>query len=117
MDKEGIYSQIQSLKSFKKGTAKDSSAIELIKSTGYVNIIDMLLLPLYFSWEHSKFGTLEEVAFETYLINAYCLYTHSKRKCNNQLIKILKKTSHRRNLSHDTRNLVNSLIETYSNFE
>ena len=58
MDKAGIYTQIQSLKATKKATAKDSCALELIRTTGYVNIIDMLLLPLYYTWEHSKYGTL-----------------------------------------------------------
>ena len=105
MDKAGIYTQIQSLKATKKATAKDSCALELIRTTGYVNIIDMLLLPLYYTWEHSKYGTLEEVSFENYLLKAY----------TNQIVLILKRTSVKRSLSQDTKYIVNSLLETYSN--
>ena len=64
MDKTALYTQIQSLKATKKGTAKNSCAIELIRNTGYMNIVDMLLLPL----RTMKFGTLEDVRFETYFV-------------------------------------------------
>ncbi len=115
MDKAGIYTQIQSLKATKKATAKDSCALELIRTTGYVNIIDMLLLPLYYTWEHSKYGTLEEVSFENYLLKAYNRYCLSTKAYTNQIVLILKRTSVKRSLSQDTKYIVNSLLETYSN--
>ena len=115
MDKTGLYTQILSLKATKKGTAKNSCAKELIRNTGYVNIIDMLLLPLYYQWEQLKFGTLEDVRFETYLKKAYERYCQSTKKYTIQIVLILKKISLRRNLSKDTKTIVNSLLETYSN--
>lgn len=78
MDKTALYTQIQSLKATKKGTAKNSCAIELIRNTGYMNIVDMLLLPL----RTMKFGTLEDVRFETYLKRAYERYCHFLRAHN-----------------------------------
>ena len=114
MDKTGLYTQIQSLKATKKGTAKNSCAIELIRNTGYVNIIDMLLLPLYYQWE-LKFGTLEDVRFETYLKKAYERYCRSTKNYTTQIVQILKKISLRGGLSKDTKFIVNSLLETYSN--
>ena len=113
MDKEDIYTQIISLKSTKKGTTNDSCALELIRTTGYVNIIDMLLLPLYYTWEHSKYGTLEEVSFETYLVKAYTRYSLSTKKYKDQFLLILWKTSTQKDLSQETRFIVISLLETY----
>ena len=114
MDKAVIYTQILSLKATKKGTTRDSCALELIRITGYVNIIDMLLLPLYYTWEHHKYGTLEEVNFETYLVKAYTRYSLSTKKYKDQIVLILRKTSTQKDLSQETKSIVMSLLETYS---
>jgi hypothetical protein len=114
MDKAVIYTQILSLKATKKGTTRDSCALELIRITGYVNIIDMLLLPLYYTWEHLKYGTLEEVNFETYLVKAYTRYSLSTKKYKDQIVLILRKTSTQKDLSQETKSIVMSLLETYS---
>ena len=115
MLKEEVYTQIQSLKASKKGTFNDSCAIELIRSTGYVNIVDMLLLPLYYTWEHSEYGTLAQVRFESYLANAYHLYSLSTKDYNKKIVCILEECSVQDNLSHDTKKQVISLLNTYSN--
>lgn len=115
MDREEVYSQIQSLKAAKKGAFKDSCAIELIRSTGYANIIDMLLLPLYYTWEHYEYGTLDQVAFENYLTNAYHLYCLSTKDYITQIVLILKKCSVKKNLSQDTKIKITSLLDMYSN--
>lgn len=113
MDKAGIYTQILLLKASKKGTSNDKLSIELIRITGYVNIIDMLLLPLYYMWEH-EYGTLEEVRFETYLMKAYTRYSLSTKNYTNQLMMILRKTSAKKELSQKTKSIVKSLLKTYS---
>ena len=114
MDKDEIHRQIISLKAIKK-TSKNPCALELIRTTGYVNIIDMLLLPLYYKWEKSNFGTLEEVNFENYLTKAYNRYCLSTNNYNNQMIIILQKTSTKKKLSNGTKSVVYSLIEIYTN--
>lgn len=115
MDKEGVFAQIQSLKASKKGAFKDNCATELIRTTGYVNIIDMLLLPLYYTWEHSNFGTLDDVCFEKYLMNAYQLYCMSTKDYTSQIVLILKKNFVQKGLSNDTKEIVELLLDTYSN--
>lgn len=115
MDKESVYAQIQSLKASKKEVFKDNCAIELIRTTGYSNIIDMLLLPLYYIWEHSDFGTLDDVCFESYLMNAYHLYCLSTKDYTNQIVLILTKSSVQNNISKETKMKIASLLDTYSN--
>lgn len=117
MDKESVYAQIQSLKASKKEAFMDNYAIELIRTTGYVNIIDMLLLPLYYTWEHSNFGTLDDVRFEKYLMNAYHLYCLSTKDYTSQIVLILKKTSVQKTISLETKIIVESLLDTYLNIE
>lgn len=114
MCKKEVYTQIQSLKAAKKGAFNDSCAIELIRITGYANIVDILLLPLYYTWEHFEYGTLEQVCFESYLRNAYSLYCLSTKDYTRQIVLILKECSVQENLSHGTKKQVNSLLETYS---
>ena len=115
MDKESVYTQIQSLKASKKEVFKDNCAIELIRTTGYSNIMDMLLLPLYYAWEHSDYGTLDQVGFEKYLTNAYHLYCLSTKDYTSQIVLILKKASLQKRLSYNTKHIVVSLLCTYSN--
>jgi len=115
MLKEEVYTQIQSLKTAKKGAFNDSCAIELIRSTGYVNIVDILLLPLYYTWEHRKYGTLDQVCFESYLANAYHHYSLSTKDYNKKIVCILEECSVEDILSHGTKNQVISLLNTYSN--
>lgn len=114
MCKKEVYTQIQSLKAAKKGAFNDSCAIELIRITGYANIVDILLLPLYYTWEHSDYGTLDQVCFESYLSNAYRLYSVSTKEYFKHIIMILEECSIQDNLSHGTKDKVISLLETYS---
>ena len=115
MGKESLYSLILELKEIKKGTSSmDSCAIELIRTTGYVNIVDMLLLPLYYTWEHSHYGTLDDVGFETYLMKAYLRYRLSTKDYTDRIVSVLMKTASKGNLTGKTQTMVNSLIEIYS---
>ena len=62
----------------------------------------------------SDYGTLEDVNFETYLLKAYNRYCLSKKDYIIQIVMILNKTCAKRKLSRDTKIIVGSLLETYS---
>ena len=114
MNKEIIYTQIFLLKTEKKETSDNSCAIELIRTTGYVNIIDMLLLPLYYTWEYSGMGALDEVQFEFYLMKAYKRFCTATRIYTRQIILILKKAILKEGLTPKTRSIIKKLITIYS---
>lgn len=111
--KDVIQSQILSLKALKKNPSHFRSSTELIRATGYVNIVDMLLLPLYYTWEHWRLGSLNEVFFEDYLENSYQKFSFSTRKYIRKLIRMMKKTTADKMLSVETKSIVNSLVKTY----
>jgi len=111
MAKEIIYEQIKSLKARKGDT---DLLTELIKTTGYVNIIDILLLPLYFTWEQ-KYGNLNEVCFEKYLENPYQRFCLSTRMYTRLILSLLKRKVKQNSLSQENRNMIESLIKIYSN--
>lgn len=113
MDKDSLHTQIFCLKEIKGDPCKESFAIELMKVTGYVNIIDLLLLPLYYAWEHLNYGTLDEVRFETYLKKSYKRYCHSAKRYTREMVAILKRASSL-GLSQETKTIIESLIKTYS---
>ena len=114
MRKRDIYIQILALKSTRREYGNNPCSAELIRTTGYVNIIDMLLLPLYYSWERLGLGTLEDVCFETYLTNAYKLFCHSALSYIRQLLVLLRRVSNIRDLSQVTKSMIVSLIRLYS---
>lgn len=114
MKKEELYSQINTLKAYKKGMPDARCATDLIKASGYVNIIDMLLLPLYYSWNRLGFGTLCDAGFEFYLNRAYCRFRDSIAVYTLQLLLLLKKVSSIKRLSNCCLALVKSLIGLYS---
>ena len=114
MDKDSLHTQIFCLKEIKGNPCKESFAIELMKVTGYVNIIDLLLLPLYYAWEHLNYGTLDEVRFETYLKKSYKRYCHSAKRYTRKIVTILNIASSGR-LSQETQTIIESLIKTYNN--
>ena len=116
MKQEELYIQILSLKATKGYADKALCAIELMRTTGYVNIIDMLLLPLYYAWEKMGFGTLEEVRFESYLKKAYILFCHASVDYTRQMVTLLRKASIIKGLSLDCRSIIISLIRLYSEF-
>ena len=114
IENETILSQIASLKAM-KGCPKNSSFVtELIRTTGYVNIVDMLLLPLYYTWEYKSFGELKEVHFEPYLEKAYQRFCCSAKRYTRKIINILQKISNKKEISQNVQLLVNSLIRLYS---
>jgi len=113
MDKDSLHTQIFCLKEIKGNPCKESFSIELMKVTGYVNIIDLLLLPLYYAWEHLNYGTLDEVKFETYLKKSYKRFRHSARRYTRKLVAVLIKASSRE-LSQETQKTIETLIKTYS---
>ena len=90
MEKDIVYSQIMFLKAYKRKIPDDHCAKELVKASGYLNIIDMLLLPLYYCWDQFGYGTLEEVRFEVYLKRAYRRFSRSMVSYTNQLIVLLR---------------------------
>lgn len=114
MKKEVLYSQIVSLKAYKRGIPDAQCATDLIIASGYVNIIDMLLLPLYYSWDRLGFGTLEDVDFELYLNRAYSRFRDSIAVYTLQLLLLLKKVSSIKRLSNCSLVLVKSLIGLFS---
>lgn len=115
MNSVKIYRLISTLKASKKDMRCSSCyAIELIRATGYENIIDILLLPLYYTWEYFKCGTLNEVCFEDYLKNSYTRFCRYQKEYTLHIISILKKTITVRGLSLTSLNLTKALIDTYS---
>lgn len=114
MEKECLHTQICCLKEIKKNPGKVSFAIELMKATGYVNIVDMLLLPLYYAWEHYGFGTLEEVNFEDYLSKAYLRFLHSAKNITLQIVLILEESILKKKLTPNGNSFVISLIIFYT---
>lgn len=114
MRRSEIIIQIQSLKATKRDVSNTSNAIELIRATGYSNIIDMLLLPLYYAWDKLGFGKLEDVCFETYLKNAYKLFCQSKDGYMSKMLSLLRKVSEKRGLSQGCLSIVGGLIDIYS---
>lgn len=114
MRRSEVIIQIQSLKATKGDVSSTSYAIELIRATGYVNIIDMLLLPLYYAWDKYGFGKLEDVCFETYLNNAYLLFCQSKDSYLKKILSLLRKVSKKRDLSQGSMSIIGSLIKIYS---
>ncbi len=115
MNRTKIYRLISTLKASKKDMHCSSCyAIELIRATGYENIIDILLLPLYYTWEYFKCGTLNEVCFENYLNKSYTRFCKSQIDYTLHIIIILKKIITVRGLSLTTRHLLKTLIDTYS---
>lgn len=113
MDKDSLHTQIFCLKEIKGNPCKETLSIELMKVTGYVNIIDLLLLPLYYTWEHLNYGTLDEVRFETYLKKSYNRYCHSAKRYTRKLVAVLNKASYR-GLSPEIKTIIESLIKSYS---
>lgn len=114
MRRSEIIIQIQSLKATKRDSSRTSYAIELIRVTGYVNIIDMLLLPLYYAWEKFGFGKLEDVCFEAYLKRTYMLFCQSRDSYIIKMLLLLRKVSTKRGLSHGSMAMVGGLIGIYS---
>jgi hypothetical protein len=114
MDKDCLHTQIFCLKEIKGNPCKESFAIELMKVTGYVNIIDLLLLPLYYTWEQLNYGTLDEVKFEPYLKKAYLRFLQSAKGYTLQIVMILKQAVLKEALSTETRSIIEALIKTYS---
>ena len=114
MKKEVLYSQIMSLKYNKIEMPDSQCATDLIKASGYVNIMDMLLLPLYYSWDRLGFGTLGDVDFELYLNRAYSRFRDSIAVYTLQLLLLLKKVSSIKRLSNCCLALVKSLIGVFS---
>ena len=115
MKKEVLYSQIMSLKYYKRGMPNSQCAIDLIKASGYVNILDMLLLPLYYMWEYLKFGTLEDVCFESYLKRSYRRFCLSAKSYIFLYVLMLKKILCSDHLSVKTNMFVMSLTHIYLN--
>ena len=114
MKKEVLYSQIMTLKTYKRGMLDPQCATELIEISGYNNIIDMLLLPLYYSWIRLGFGTLEDVGFELYLCRAYRKYRESITGYTLQLLLLLKKVSTIERISNCCLALIKSLIVLFN---
>ena len=114
MRKTEVLYQIQVLKAMKWETANASCVTELIRATGYVNIVDILLLPLYYAWERFGFGKLEDVCFETYLSRTYRLFCQSRYSYIRELISLLSRVSIRRGLAQKSKRLIDSLIEIYT---
>ena len=114
MRRSELIIQIQSLKATKGDVSSTSYATELIRATGYVNIIDMLLLPLYYAWDKLGFGKLEDVCFETYLSKAYILFCQSRDSYINKMLSLLRKVSKKRDLSQGSMSIVGGLIKIYS---
>ena len=115
MKKEVLYSQIMSLKYYKRGMPNSQCAIDLIKASGYVNILDMLLLPLYYMWEYLKYGTLEDVCFESYLKRSYRRFYLSAKSYIFLYVLMLKKILCSDHLSVKTNMFVMSLTHIYLN--
>lgn len=105
-----------SLKSYKRGIPDPQCAIDLIKASGYVNILDMLLLPLYYMWEYLKYGTLEDVCFESYLKRSYQRFCLSTKSYIFLYVLMLKQILRSNYLSIKTNMFVMSIIQIYLNF-
>ena len=114
MRRSELIIQIQSLKATKGDVSSTSYATELIRAPGYVNIIDMFLLPLYYAWDKLGFGKLEDVCFETYLSKAYILFCQSRDSYINKMLSLLRKVSKKRDLSQGSMSIVGGLIKIYS---
>ncbi len=114
MDKRSVYEHIQSIKAAKIA-ANDCSSMELIHVTGYANILDMLLLPLYYMWEYFKFGTLEDVYFESYLKRSYQRFCLSTKSYIFLYVLMLKQILRSNHLSVKTKMFVMSLTQIYLN--
>ena len=114
MRKTEVLYQIQALKATKRDAANVSCATELIRATGYVNIIDMLLLPLYYAWELFGFGKLEDVCFETYLSRTYKLFCQSKSSYIQEMVSLLRRASVKGGLAQNCKQMVDSLIAIYT---
>jgi hypothetical protein len=114
MKRRDVLFQIQTLKATKGDAANAPCATEMIKTSGYVNIIDMLLLPLYYAWEHLGFGKLEDVCFEKYLNRTYRRFCQAKDEYIRKMISLLSKVSANRSLTHECKQMVDSLIGIYT---
>lgn len=115
MDKKCVYEHIQSIKAAKKA-ANDCCSIELIHVTGYINILDMLLLPLYNMWEYLKYGTLEDIYFESYLKRSYRRFCLSTKSYIILYVLMLKHILWSYHLSVKTNIFVMSLTKIYLNY-
>ena len=104
-----------SLKYHKIEMPDSQCATDLIKASGYVNILDMLLLPLYYMWEYLKFGTLEDVCFESYLKRSYRRFCLSAKSYIFLYVLMLKKILCSDHLSVKTNMFVMSLTHIYLN--
>ena len=116
MKKSILLNQITTLRRMKKESNADgSNPIQMV--TGYSNIWDLMLLPLYYCWEYHNYGTLNDLNFENYLQRAYRAFCRNFENLTRQLICMLRQFEKSNILSKKEQLFFISLNNTYNHIQ